>query len=233
MFGFVARALCEESDANAEMAGLNFGYSQSKWVAEQLVLDAVARGLSGRIYRPSLISASRHGRYVRGDLTARILSYMIRHGLSVDSANQFSLLPVDVCANNIVALSCLPEPAPTTVHLTADDYYTMQHVCTTINQHYGYAFEYISLEQFIAHMNRHCTRQDLLFPLMAFFNQNHRSIDAMRAKRYDNRQYRQARERATLTMGEPPLDDTVGRIVTFLLDESLVPAPPARSVSAV
>src|SRR5690606_86758 len=94
MFGFVARAICSEADANLEMEGLNFGYAQSKWVSEQLVLEPAARGLTARIYRPSLVTASKEGKYVRRDLMARILSYMIRHGLSIDSANQVSFLPV-------------------------------------------------------------------------------------------------------------------------------------------
>ena len=81
MFGFVARETCRELDTNEEMEGLNFGYAQSKWVAEQLVLEAMARGLSATIYRPSLVSASRTGRYARGDLMARIFAYMIRHRL--------------------------------------------------------------------------------------------------------------------------------------------------------
>jgi thioester reductase-like protein len=232
-FGFVSRDVCREIDANAEMAGLNFGYSQTKWVAEQLVLEGIRRGLSARIYRPSLISASRDGRYVRRDLTARILSYMIRQGVSVDSANQISLLPVDVCANNLVALSLLDDPMPSTFHLTADDYYTMQAVCSTIGTQSGYRFEYLSLEQFIRHMNAHCTKDDPLFPLVAFFNQNYRQIDQMRDKRYDSRHYRLERARSVVTLPHPPLGHTVGGIVAFLQRENLVPAPPAQKMSAV
>ncbi len=74
---------------------------------------------------------------------------------------------------------------------------------------------------------------DPLFPLVAFFNQNYRRIDAMRDKRYDSRQYRQERARSLVTMPEPPLADTVARIVGFLQRENLVPAPPAQSMSAV
>jgi thioester reductase-like protein len=233
MFGFVAREICSERDSNAEMEGLNFGYSQSKWVAEQLVLDAMERGLSARIYRPSLISASATGRYAKGDLMARVFAYMIRHGLSVDTANQVSLLPVDVCANNIVALSRLDAPAATTVHLTADSYYTMRDACMAITAAHGYSFDYISLEAFIAHMNAHCTKHDLLYPLMAFFNQNFRRILAMRDKRYDNRHYREERARAADTLPEPPLGAVVGGIVDFLQTEHLVPAPPVRSVSVI
>jgi thioester reductase-like protein len=233
MFGFVARETCREGDSNVEMEGLNFGYSQSKWVAEQLVLEAIARGLSAKIYRPSLISASRTGRYAKGDLMARIFAYMIRHGLSIDVLNQVSLLPVDLCANNIVALSQLTGSTATTFHLTADTYYTMQDACRAISAAHGYQFEYIGLEPFIAHMNAHCTKHDLLYPLMAFFNQNFRRILAMREKRYDNRQYREARARSTATMLEPPLGTIVSGIVDFLQTEHLVQPPPARSVSTI
>jgi thioester reductase-like protein len=232
MFGFVARAICGEADCNAEMEGLNFGYSQSKWVAEQLVLDAMARDVQATIYRPSLISASRTGRYAKGDLMARVFAYMIRHGLSVDTANQVSLLPADVCANNIVALSQMAASAGRSFHLTADNYYTMQDACQAITATHGYAFEYIGLEPFIAHMNAHCTKHDLLYPLMAFFNQNFRRILSMRDKRYDNRLYREARARTTATQPEPPLDAVVGGIVEFLQTEHLVP-PPVRSVRAI
>jgi len=233
MFGFVARETCRERDTNAEMEGLNFGYSQSKWVAEQLVHEAMARGQSATIYRPSLVSASRTGRYAKGDLMARIFAYMIRHRLSIDSLNQLSLLPVDVCANNIVALSQAAGSVGATFHLTADSYYTMQDACTAISAAHGYPFEFIGLEPFIDHMNAHCTKHDLLFPLMAFFNQNFRRILAMRDKRYDNRNYRESRARAAAAQPEPPLQTIVSGIVEFLQSEHLVPAPPARSVSAI
>ncbi len=233
MFGFVAREVCLETDANLEMAGLNFGYAQSKWVAEQLVLDGAARGLTARVYRPSLVTASKDGKYVRRDLMSRILSYMIRHGISVDSANQISFVPVDVCANNIVALSLLEAGAPAVVHITADHYYTMQDVCAAITRQSGYGFEHLTLERFMDYMNAHCPKSDPMFPLLAFFNQNWRRIDAMRDKRYDSAQYRQARAASPLAVPEPPLEDTVGRIVAFLQNEDLVSAPPAQSVSEV
>ena len=231
MFGFVAREICLETDANLEMAGLNFGYAQSKWVAEQLVLDAAAHGLTARVYRPSLVTASKNGKYLRRDLMSRILSYMIRHGVAVNSANQLSLVPVDVCANNIVALSLLGPAAPGVVHITADHYYTMTDVCAAITRQAGYGFEHVTLEQFMTYMNAHCPKSDPMFPLLAFFNQNWRRIDLMRDKRYDSAQYRQARAASPLALPEPSLDDTVGHIVAFLQNEDLVPVPRTQDVS--
>ena len=232
MFGFVAREVCLESDANDEMAGLNFGYAQSKWVAEQLVLGAAARGLTTQVYRPSLVTASRHGKYVGGDLMSRILSYMIRHGLTVDSANQLSFVPVDICANNIVALSLLDGAAPPVVNITADSYYTFQDVCASIGRRSGCAFEQVSLERFMEYMNANCSTDDPMFPLLAFFNNNWRRIDRMRDKRYDNTCYREARARSPLVMPESSFDDTVGQIVAFLQRENFVPAPQAQRMTA-
>ncbi|MGA2291911.1 thioester reductase domain-containing protein [Bradyrhizobium sp.] len=228
IFGFAPRAVCWEHECNMEMAELTFGYPQSKWVAEQLAFAAAQRGLATRIYRPSFVTASRSGRYVRGDLMARMFAYMIRHGISTDAINQISLLPVDVCANNLVALSLLEAPALQVFHLTADEYYTMRHACSLISREFGYPFEYLSLERAVDHMNGHCSGTDPLYPLMAFFNHNHRRIERMGGKRYDNRNYRAARERSLLTQPEPPLQETVASLVSYLQGTNLVPAPPRR-----
>jgi thioester reductase-like protein len=226
IFGFAPRLECREDESNAEMAELNFGYAQTKWVAERLVAAAAERGFAVRCYRPSLVTASARGRYVRGDLTARLLAYMITHGVSVDVKNQISLLPADVCANNIVALSLLHDPGSTVFHLTADRYYTMQDVCGQISRNFGYGFNYLSLPDFIRHMNANCTKADPLYPLMAFFNQNHKRIERMRDKRYDSGNYRRARLLSCHTAAEPDLADTVGGIVAFLADEHLIPPAP-------
>ena len=58
IYGWTVKDVLWERDANPEMENLDFGYAQSKWVAEQLVYAAGKQGLDVRIYRPSLISAS-------------------------------------------------------------------------------------------------------------------------------------------------------------------------------
>ncbi len=42
----------EDSDMFAHADALQDGYSQSKWVAEQLVIRAMERGLPAAVYRP-------------------------------------------------------------------------------------------------------------------------------------------------------------------------------------
>ena len=232
VFGFTARHICYESDVNAEMAGLNFGYTQTKWVAEQLVHEAARRGVETRVYRPAFVTASRQGRYIRRDLLARIFTYMIRRQVAPDSANQLSCLPVDVCANNIAALSLLDAPGGATFHLTADRYYSMQSFCESIARQFGYEFEYMNLERLVDHLNRHCRRDDPIYPLMAFFNHNFRRIDAMRDKRYSSDCYRFARSLSATAMAEPELDQVASAVVRFLQQERLVPSTPARAAVA-
>src|SRR4030095_11803338 len=44
IFGWTVKDVLYERDNNPEMAHLDFGYSQSKWVAEQLVFEAGRQG---------------------------------------------------------------------------------------------------------------------------------------------------------------------------------------------
>ena len=108
IYGWSTLPVVGEWDANEEMSGLDFGYSQTKWVAEQLVLAAQRQGLDVRIYRPSLISPTSAGFGSQEDILVRLTAFMIQHGLAVNALNQISLLPADLIADHIVALMDLP-----------------------------------------------------------------------------------------------------------------------------
>src|SRR5204863_436037 len=95
IFGWTAKGTLAESDNNNEMANLDFGYSQTKWVAEQLVFAAERQGLRVRVYRASLISASTQGVWERNDVAVRLLVFMINHGVAALTRNQISFLPAD------------------------------------------------------------------------------------------------------------------------------------------
>ena len=221
VFGWSVKPSLFESDDNSDMENLDFGYAQSKWVAEQLVLRAQRSGIPVVIYRPSLVTASAGGRFVRRDITSRVLGYMIRHGLTVDAPNQVSFLPVDVCARNIVVLSRSDEPAPV-FHMTADDYHTMTDICAVISQRFGYSFVAVSLEDFVADAHAHCQPDDDLYPLLSFYDRNTKHILRMGDKRYDNSVYRRARDSEALALSHPTLEATVDPIVSFLQREGLI-----------
>ncbi len=222
IFGWTVTATLRESDNNDEMASLDFGYSQTKWVAEQLVRGAERQGLTVRIYRPALISASTQGVWDTHDIAVRLLAFMINHGVAVHARNQLSFLPADVVADNIACIFKQETVPGSTLHVTADAYYNMVDITGLITAEYGYPFVYYEIPDFIAEMNRRCTRESPLYPLLDFFNRSHRKIAAMQLKRYNNDRYREARERTGEGRLDPSLRETVSYLMDYLVRERLI-----------
>ena len=225
IFGWTARGLLLESDHNAEMANLDFGYAQTKWVAEQLVLAAQARGLDARIYRPSLVSTSTTGAGDRNDVAVRLLAFMINHGIAVDTKNQLSILPADIVAHNIVSIVQQRGIAPGTFHVTADDYYNMVDLTRTLTREHGCPFTYYDIPEFIRQMNQLCTKTDPLYPLLDFFNKSASKIAEMQLKRYRNDDYSRAREKSGNYCKDPTLNDTASYLMAYLQGQQLIRDP--------
>lgn len=232
IFGWTNWTSKAEHMRNGEMSGLDFGYSQSKWVAEQLVFAAGERGLTVRMFRPSLVSAPRSGHFVRSDITSRLFGYCMRHGVSVETDKQLSLVPADVCGENIVAIAGLKESAGRTFHLTSDTYRTFADVCRTIGRDFGYRFAYADIDGFVGHVNANCDRDDDLFPLKSFINASKDKLKDVAFERYDNAVYREFRAKSRLALSEPPLEETVARLVGFLRASGLVPPAPRNGSDA-
>jgi thioester reductase-like protein len=216
IFGWATKDVLFESDANQAMELLDFGYSQSKWVAEQLVLDARRRGLVTRVFRPALITPSLSGEGGGFDITLRLLAFMIRHGVSVNALNQVSFLPADITARNIVVLSNEPATENQVFHMTRDVYANMIDVVATIERLTGRRFEMVDLPSFVPEVIRRCTVDDPLFPLLDFLSNSVDSISSMEFKRYDNSAYRRARDASRRAAPDPSLEDTVIGILRFM-----------------
>ena len=176
------------------------------------------------------MTASDAGHDIRSDIVARVLGYMIRHGISTDAPNQMSFLPVDHCARNIAAISLLETVGPTTYHVTADAHYTIGDVCGIIADRFGYRFNVTDMDGFAAHLQENCGPDDELYPLKPFITGHVERVNLMGDKRYDNTMYRHARDTAPGAVPEPPLDDIVRSIVQFLQAEGLVPPPATLDV---
>ncbi len=181
-----------------------------------------------------MITASELGHYVRGDISSRVVGYMIRHRVSMDAKNQLSFLPVESCANNIVAISLLNDLRQTTFHLTARNYYTMETVCRLISELFGFEFSYTDTDGFVEHINNYCASDDDLFPLLAFFNNSREKFKSMSHMRYDNAFYRSYCDKSVLSKPEPDLEKIVTWLVSFLSSAGLIPPPsqpPCRTVA--
>jgi thioester reductase-like protein len=110
--------VCREADEPRRCEALHLGYSQSKWVAEQLVLRARARGLPVCVYRPGVITGhSRTGVGHWEDFISRIIRGCIRIGAVPDMDVPVDMTPVDYVCEAIARLSQRPESVGQVFHL--------------------------------------------------------------------------------------------------------------------
>jgi thioester reductase-like protein len=222
VFGWAVKSVLFETDLNENMELLDFGYSQSKWVAEQVVVDARSRGLSARIFRPALVSPSVTGGGNNFDIAVRLVAFMVNHGIGVDTLNQVSFVPADIVANNIVAISSTPGTANKTYHVTRDDYSNMMDITGLITKATGRQFERFSLPDFVPELIRRCRKEDLLFPLLDFLVGSVDNISAMEFKRYDSSSYQMARDASVWGKPDPSLEDTVNGILKFMYRKGII-----------
>ena len=218
IFGWSAKDVLRESDSNAAMEFLDFGYSQSKWVADQLVLKAIEQGLQGRIFRPALIAPSSKGKGYNFDISIRLLSFMLKYGIGTSAENQVSFTPADIAANNIVGISNLEESIGLTFHVTRDAYSIMQDVTEILGRLAGKSFENYTLKDFVPEVVSRCQKNDLLFPLLNFLVRSVDNISAMEFKRYDNGNYQKFRSKSPWGKEDLPLEDVVKGIFLFMMD---------------
>lgn len=233
IFGWTPNGVLLETDRNPEMLALDFGYSQSKWVAEQLAFAASASGVDVRIYRPALISVSSSGAGDPNDVAVRILAFMIKHGIAVDTPNQLSILPADVIAHNIVGISQLGSQCAPALHVTADRYYSMKDLTQIISRDFGCHFEYYDILGFIEQINRRCSPQDPVYPLLDFFNRSADKMAAMQLKRYSNLEYQNAQSKLLNFRAAPSLEETARYVMRYLKDQKLIGTVAAKPVETV
>jgi thioester reductase-like protein len=222
VFGWAVKSILYETDFNQDMELLDFGYSQSKWVAEQVVADARSKGLSTRIFRPALVSPSITGGGNNFDIAVRLVAFMVNHGIGVDALNQVSFVPADIMANNIVAISTTAGTASKTYHIVRDDYANMLDITGLITKLTGRQFEVFKVDDFVPELIRRCRKEDILFPLLDFLVGSVDNITAMEFKRYENSTYQTARDASAWGIADPSLEDTVIGILKFMHRKGII-----------
>jgi thioester reductase-like protein len=233
VFGWAVKSVLWETDFNENMELLDFGYSQTKWVAEQVVADAGSKGLSTRIFRPALVSPSVTGGGNNFDIAVRLVAFMVNHGIGVDALNQVSFVPADIVANNIVAISTTPGTENKTYHVVRDDYANMLDITGLITKATGRQFEIFSISDFVPELIRRCRKEDLLFPLLDFLVGSVDNISAMEFKRYDNSCYQTARDASKWGKQDPTLEDTVNGILKFMHRKGIISVAARESDAAL
>ncbi len=222
VFGWAVKKVLYETDRNENMELLDFGYSQSKWVAEQVVMDARRQGLATRIFRPALVSPSVTGGGNNFDIAVRLVAFMVNHGIGVDALNQVSFVPADITANNIVAISTTPGTVNKTYHVVRDDYANMLDITDLITKATGRRFDIFGIRDFVPELIRRCRKEDLLYPLLDFLVGSVDNISSMEFKRYDNSSYQAARDASVWGRPDPSLEDTVNGILRFMQRKGII-----------
>ena len=82
------------------------GYAQSKWVAEQMVLEYQRRGGEAVIFRPGrLLGSAQLGQCPTDDMTVRLLSSFVETGIAPDIDWDLDFTPVNICAKVAIEIS--------------------------------------------------------------------------------------------------------------------------------
>ncbi|RMI32745.1 NAD-dependent epimerase/dehydratase family protein [Nocardia stercoris] len=104
------RIVPDEDTTTGPVGALATGYAQSKWVAEQLVLQAGRHGLPVAVLRPPRLFGDQHtGACRTDDLLWRVVQGCVRAGaVPGDVRAGYDVLPVDYAATAIVALTATP-----------------------------------------------------------------------------------------------------------------------------
>jgi thioester reductase-like protein len=216
IFGWSAKRSLLERDSNPEMSGLDFGYAQTKWVSEQLVLQAREQGIDARIYRPAFLTASTAGFGHPTDIVVRLVSFMIKYGVAPSAGVQLSLMPVDIAAHNIAAVMTSTGFQEPVLQVTVDKYFNIVDLTTQIAKDYGVSFRYVDLEEFSRELKRLCSVADPAFPLLDFVARSQAKVAAMEHKRYGNTAFRLALEHSGVGVPDASLQETASFLMAHM-----------------
>ncbi|MFZ5579115.1 MAG: amino acid adenylation domain-containing protein [Pseudomonadota bacterium] len=119
--GIKRKSVDEHTDITGESHVFKEGYNGTKWVAEMAVMEAIRKGLPGKIFRLGRIIADAQTGAGRGD---DFVGLFLRTQIAVRAYPRFKLvekaIPVDFVARSIVALA-KDDPANTVYHLAGEE----------------------------------------------------------------------------------------------------------------
>jgi thioester reductase-like protein len=159
-----------EHDRPEQSDGIHLGYSQSKWVAEQLMLQASDRGLPVTIYRAPLISGhSQTGAWYTDDVTCRMIKGCIQMGSFPDLDFRLELAPVDYVSRAIAYISQQNTALGKTFHLVNPEPASLAQLVTWL-QSTGYAVQTLPYPEWQTQLRQQAAAgKNALHPLLTFF----------------------------------------------------------------
>ncbi len=167
-----ANQVVTESDPLVHHEGIYMGYSQSKWVAEKLVMAARDRGLPICIYRPPLISGnSQTGAWYTDDFICRMIKGGIQMGCLPYLDVHLDISPVDYVSKAIIYLSQQNQSVGQAFHLMNPSGIHWNNLVDWM-QSIGYPLQLIPYQTWVEKLvNADATENKALYPLLPFFSQ--------------------------------------------------------------
>ncbi|QHG15836.1 thioester reductase domain-containing protein [Nostoc sp. ATCC 53789] len=163
-----------ESDQLAHSEGMRLAYSQSKWVAEKLIMLASDRGIPVAIYRPPFISGhSQTGAWYKDDVICRTIKGCIQMGSMTDITDTLDLAPVDYLSQSIVYLSKQQDSLGKAFHLNNSKPISWKELTDFICSR-GYQIEHIAYKDWQIKLNNSVRSQENpLYHLLPFYHKQY------------------------------------------------------------
>jgi thioester reductase-like protein len=166
---FEADRVIAEDEVPGHPSGLMYGYAQSKWVAERMVLTAEQRGLPVTIFRPgTVIGDSRTGYWNSGDYLGRLIIGCIQLGLVPNIDQTLWLSPVDFVSKAMVHLS-RTKAAGGPYHVIARSSIRLTELFELIRE-LGYGVRLISLSEWQTALLA-TGKDNALYPIQSLFTE--------------------------------------------------------------
>jgi len=148
------------------------GYSQTKWVAERIVMIARDVGVPVTIFRPGLIGGhSQIGIVPQTNLIWALVKGCIQLGYAPDIDLDIDLAPVDYVSAAIVAISRQARATGKAFHLHNPHPYTWHHLVASLHN-LGYDLQWQPFDEWYRHLYDSVTHspENALTPLLPIFS---------------------------------------------------------------
>ncbi|MEH2149873.1 non-ribosomal peptide synthase/polyketide synthase [Nostoc sp.] len=144
----------QENDPLEHSQGLLAGYTQSKWVAEKIVMMARDRGLPCSIYRFGRVTwHSQTGVWNSNDMFYRFIKSCIQLKSAPEMNSMEQITPVDYLAKALINLSQQPESLGKAFHLISSHSAPWSQFINSIKS-FGYPLQQLSYEDWQAELLR-------------------------------------------------------------------------------
>ena len=155
-----------EMETPALDVAITGGYKQSKWVAEQLLWQAKARGLAVAIYRVGRIVADEHTGIMAVNLFWKVVKGCLLLKEYPHVSSNFNLVPVDYVSRAMVFLSLQSHSPGRAFHLVNSDLITWSDLWQQIRS-LGYAATPICYDDWLLRIKQRAETEALFAELQA------------------------------------------------------------------